>query len=79
MVRFLSQIGWTSDNPNSNSAIKIIPMEKIFIDVDTSGGNGGGIFIWEVVGPGDLGKNILHSKINHRTEVCLKVIDYLED
>ena len=78
MVGLLSQIGWTGDNPVSGLSIKRIPMEKIFIDVDTNGGNGDEIFVWEVVVAGEKGANILHSKINHRIPVCNKVIEYLE-
>ena len=77
MVGFMSQIGWTEDD--SNSPNKKISMEKIFVDVDTNGGNGGELFIWEVTIPGDFGKNILHSKIPHRTKVCEKIIEYLEE
>lgn len=40
-------------------------MEKIYIDVDTDGGN-------------SL-LDRLHSKAPHRTPVCNKVIEYLED
>lgn len=63
MVGFLSQIGWTGDNPNANSTIKIIPMEKIFVDVDTNGGN-------HVL-------DRLHNKIPHRECVAEKVCQYL--
>lgn len=52
-------------------------MEKIFIDVDKNGGNGGGVFVWEVVGPGDFGANIFHSKTPHRLPIIDKVIEYL--
>ena len=52
-------------------------MEKIFIDVDTNGGNGGGVFVWEVAN--GLGSEIFHNKAPHRTPVCNKVIEYLED
>ena len=75
MVGFMSQIGWTKSDGVLPD--KRIQMEKIFIDVDTNGGNGDEVFIWEVVVSGELGKNILHSKINHRIPVCNKVIEYL--
>lgn len=75
VVGFMSQIGWTENIGNTPN--KKIPMEKIFIDVDTNGGNGGGVFIWEVVN--GLGSEIFHSKAPHRTPVCDKVIEYLED
>ena len=52
-------------------------MEKIFVDIDTNGGNGDEVFIWEVTIFDEFGKNLLHSKINHRTPVCNKVIEYL--
>ncbi len=79
LVGFSSQIGWIGDNNNVNTPAPRIQMEKIFVDVDTNGGNGDEIFIWEVIIPGKFGKNILHSKIPHRTPVCNKVIEYLED
>ena len=75
MVGFLSQIGWIGDNPNTTPAPRI-QMEKIFVDVDADGGNGGGIFVLEILPDGS---NILHSKINHRQPICDKVIEYLED
>ncbi len=76
MVGFLSQIGWVGDNPDINTPAPRIQMEKIFVDVDTNGGNGGEVFIWEVaIGQG---QNIFHSKVNHRKPVCDKVIEYLE-
>ena len=75
MVGFMSQIGWTDNIGNTPN--KKIPMEKIFIDVDTNGGNGGGVFIWEAVN--GLGSEIFHNKAPHRTPVCNKVIEYLED
>ena len=51
-------------------------MEKIFINADTNGGNGGGVFILEVLPDGS---NIFHSKVNHRKPVCDKVIEFLEE
>ena len=75
MVGFMSQIGWTEENGESPD--KRISFEKICVDVDTDGGNGGGTFIWEVaVG---YGAHILHNKVNHRAPVCDKVIEYLEE
>ena len=73
-VVLLSQIGWTekgTDIPN-----KRIPMRKIFVNVDTDGGNGGGIFIVEIL---PNGSNIFHTKANHRQPVCDKVIEFLEE
>lgn len=75
MVGFMSQIGWTEDN--SSSPNKKISMEKIFVDVDTNGGNGGELFIWEVVN--GSGSEIFHNKAPRRTPVCDKVKEYLED
>lgn len=75
MVGFMSQIGWTENIGNTPN--KKITMEKIFIDVDTNGGNGGGVFIWEAVN--GFGSEIFHNKAPHRTPVCNKVIEYLED
>ena len=75
MVGFMSQIGWTEDN--SSTPNKKISMKKIFVDVDTNGGNGGELFIWEVVN--GFGSEIFHNKAPHRTPVCNKVIEYLED
>lgn len=77
MVGFLSQIGWTGDNPNADTTITRIAMQKIYVDVDTNGGNGGEDFIWEVAL--NSGQNILHSKVNHREPVCDKVIEFLEN
>ena len=75
MVGFLSQIGWIGDNQNTTPAPRI-QMEKIFVDVDTDGGNGGGFFIVEILPDGS---NIFHSKVNHRQSVCNKIIEYLEE
>ncbi len=77
MVGFLSQIGWIGDNNDVNTPEPKIQMEKIFIDVDTDGGNGGGVFLWEVIN--ELGAEIFHNKAPHRQPVCDKVIEYLED
>lgn len=76
MVGLLSQIGWIGDKPDGATPEPRIQMEKIFIDVDTDGGNGGGAFIWEAVLHSD---DLFHCKVNHRQEVCDKVIEYLED
>ena len=74
MVGFLSQIGWTKNTGATPN--KKIQMEKIFINADTNGGNGGGVFILEVLPDGS---NIFHSKVNHRKPVCDKVIEFLEE
>ncbi len=73
IVGLLSQIGWTDNSGDAPN--KRIQMEKIFIDVDTNGGNGDGGFIWEVVD--GLGSEIFHSKMPHRIPVISKVIEYL--
>lgn len=75
MVGFLSQIGWIGDELFTTPEPRI-QMKKIFVDIDTDGGNGGGIFIVEVLPDGS---NILHSKVNHRQPVCDKVIEFLEE
>ncbi len=75
MVGFLSQIGWVGDNPNTTPAPRI-QMEKIFVDVDSNGGNGGGIFVAEILPDGS---NIFHSKVPHRQVVCNKVAECLEE
>lgn len=55
-----------------------IQMEKIFIDVDTNGGNSlDGGFVWELLY--GFGDEILHNKAPHRIPICNKVIEYLED
>lgn len=76
MVGFLSQIGWIGDNNNVNTPEPKIQMHRIFVDVDTNGGNGGGIFVVEILPDGS---NIFHSKVNHRQPVCAKIIEYLEE
>ena len=76
IVSFLSQIGWIGDN-NVNTPEPKIQMHKTFVDVDANGGNGGELFLWEIIV--DSGENILHSKIPHRKPVCDKVIEYLEE
>lgn len=57
---------------------KKISMEKIFIDVDTNGGNGGETFVWEAIMEWLFSDALLHSKIPHRIPVCKKVKEYLE-
>ena len=78
MVGFLRQIGWVGDNNNINTPEPRIQMEKIFIDVDTNGGNSlDGGFVWELLY--GFGDEILHNKAPHRIPICNKVIEYLED
>ena len=63
VVSFLSQIGWT-DNISA-SPLKTIDMEKIYIIIDTDGGNA-------------VGKtNHFHGKMPHREPVMTKVSEYL--
>ena len=47
------------------------------LDVDTDGGNGQEMFIWEALLHGVLGDKLLHSKINHRVPVIEKVCEFL--
>ena len=75
MVGFMSQIGWTEDN--SSTPNKKISMEKIFVDVDTNGGNGGETFVWEAIMEWLFGDALLHSKIPHRTRVVEKTVEFL--
>ena len=78
MVGFLSQIGWIGDNNNVNTPEPRIQMERIFVDVDTNGGNSfGGGFVWELLY--GFGSEILHNKAPHRIPVCNKIVEYLED
>ncbi len=70
MVGFLSQIGWIGDNNNVNTPAPLIQMEKIFVDVDTDGGNGNQIPGLEVL-------NLLHNKIPHRMDVIKQILNYL--
>ena len=70
MVGFMSQIGW-SENMGA-SPTKRIQMYKIFIDVDTNGGNGN-----EIIGLEAL--NMLHGKIQHRPVVMQQVYQYLQE
>ena len=78
MVGLLSQIGWVGDSVDVNTPAPRIQMEKIFIDVDTNGGNSlDGGFVWELLY--GFGREILHNKLPHRTIVCNKVIEYLEE
>ena len=74
MVGFLSQIGWVGDNQNTTPAPRI-QMEKIFVDVDTNGGNGGETFIWEAFMQWLFGDALLHSKIPHITRVVEKTVE----
>ena len=63
MVGFMSQIGWTEtigDSPD-----KRIQMEKIFIDVDTNGGN--------------RLTSRLHDKMPHRECVIKQTHQYLDE
>jgi len=78
MVGFLSQIGWIGDYSNVNTPEPKIQMEKIFIDVDSNGGNSfTGEFGLELLY--GFGSEILHNKIPHRKDVCGKIIEYLEE
>ena len=71
----LQLIRWTEEGNTSPN--KRIQMEKIYIDVDTDGGNGGGVFIWEAIMEWLFGDALLHSKIPHRTPVIEKMIEFL--
>lgn len=71
MVGFFSQIGWVGDNQNTTPEPRIL-MEKIFVDVDTDGGNGNEIIGFEVL-------NLLHNKIPHRQKVIHQVLKYLNE
>ena len=77
MVGFLSQIGWVGDNPDADKSEPRIQMERIFVDVDTNGGNGDEIFIWEALKDWAYGNALLHNKIPHRIPVIQKVIEFL--
>ena len=73
---FLSQIGWIGDELLVTPE-PTIQMERIFVDVDTNGGNilGSGLnseLIYE------FGSKILHNKIPHRKPIQTKIIEYLE-
>ena len=76
MVGFLSQIGWIGDNDNVTPEPRI-QMHKIFVDVDTNGGNGGEVFIWEAIMEWLFGDALLHSKIPHRRPVIETIIEFL--
>lgn len=52
-------------------------MEKIFVDVDANGGNGGETFIWEALMEWFGDNVLLHSKIPHRIPVAEKIIEFL--
>lgn len=77
MIGILSQIGWIGDRPGVSTPEPLINMEKIFIDVDANGGNGGGVFIWEAFSHWVSGDALLHLKIPHRLPVVNKVVDFL--
>ena len=70
MVGLLSQIGWTEDD--SISPNKQVTMEKILIDVDANGENGGNIPLLEML-------NTLHNKVPHRTCIMEQVNKYLNE
>lgn len=76
MVGFLSQIGWIGDNPDIDTPQPKIQMEKIYVDVDTNGGNGGETFIWEAIVESVFGEALLYSKIPHRTPVIEKPLNF---
>lgn len=61
VVSFLSQIGWTDDDTDSPS--KKIEFEKIYVCIDTDGGN-------------SLTDHF-HGKMPHREDVVNKVLEYL--
>ena len=63
IVSFLSQIGWTNNDGNSPS--KKINFEKIFVLIDTNGGN--------------TLLSMLHSKMQHRQPVMNKVLSFLAE
>ncbi len=77
MVGLLSQIGWIGDNNNVNTPEPKIQMHRIFVDVDTNGGNGGETFVWEAIKEWLFGDVLLHSKIPHRIPVIEKIIQFL--
>lgn len=77
VVGFLSQIGWTGDNFDVDTPAPLIQMKKIFVDIDTDGGNGDETFAWEVLKESLFGGVILHSKISHRIPVIEKTIEFL--
>ena len=61
---FFSQIGWDALN-ETGSPNKKIDFEKIFINIDTDGGN-------SLI-------DHFHGKMPHRIDVINKVKDYLEE
>ena len=61
LIMFLSQIGWT--NNEGDFANKVIHMDKIYINIDTDGGNST--------------TNRLHSKMQHRSKIMEKIEEYL--
>ena len=68
MVGFMSQIGWTENNATYPD--KKIAMEKIFVLVDSNGGNGNNI-------PGIEMLNMLHNKAPNRVCIMRQVYNYL--
>ena len=77
MVGFLSQIGWIGDNNNVSTPEPKVQMHRIFVDVDTNGGNGGESFVWEAIMEWLFDDVLLHSKIPHRIPVIEKTIQFL--
>ena len=69
VVGFLSQIGWTGDGiadlGNLFTPTKKVPMEEIFVNADTNGGNP--VFSF----------SFLHIKIPHRESVMKQIELYL--
>ncbi len=65
MVGFLSQIGWSGDNPAVDTPEPLIQMKKIFVNIDANSAN-------------SLTSHF-HSKMPHRIDVIDKVIEYLEE
>lgn len=69
MVGFLSRIGWTGDGitdlGNLFTPNKKVPMEEIFVNADTDGGNSLIEF------------SFLHNKIPHRESVMKRILLYL--
>ncbi len=73
VVGLMSQIGWTEEGENGRPT-KVIPMEKIYIVIDTNGGNGVDCKYLET-----FWGSIFHSKIQHRTVVMQQVANYLSE
>ncbi len=70
VVGFLSQIGWTENSGESPN--KRIQMERIFVDIDSNGGNGVDLQLFEMI-------NHLHGKIPHRKKVMEHIFKYLQE